>query len=138
MNSRQQLLDSLTAHVSLYHSKIPDQNPNLNPNPNHRPAILKWFSSLSVHHRRAYLTTVNSDFIKILLEMLEKLRLNGPGRFIILPDLPITCEQDNSTLPTLCYRKLEGLLLRIARSNVSERVIYESVKLFSSKEGEKE
>ncbi|KAL2477973.1 Nucleotidyltransferase family protein [Forsythia ovata] len=137
MNSRQQLLDSLTAHVSLYHSKIPDPNPNPNPNPNHRPAILKWFSSLSVHHRRAYLTTVNSDFIKILLEMLEKLRLNGPGRFIILPDLPTTCEKDNSTLPTLCYRKLEGLLLRIAQSNVSERVIYESVKLFSSKEGEK-
>ncbi|CAA3021146.1 uncharacterized protein LOC111410844 [Olea europaea subsp. europaea] len=140
MNSKQQLLDSLTAHISLYNSKIsdpnPSRNPKPNPNPNHRPAILKWLSSLSVHHRQAYLTTVDSDFIKILLGMLEKLRLNGPGRFIILPDLPTTCEKDDSTLPTLCYRKMEGLLLRIAQSNASERVIYDSVKLFSSKEGE--
>lgn len=66
--------------------------------------------------------------------MEEKLRSNGCGRFIILPDLP---QNDGSALPTLCYRKSEGLLSRFSDSNGAERTIRDSVELFSSAEGEK-
>uniref|UniRef100_A0A2P2M677 Uncharacterized protein MANES_05G049400 n=1 Tax=Rhizophora mucronata TaxID=61149 RepID=A0A2P2M677_RHIMU len=63
--------------------------------------------------------------------MLGKLRTNGHGRFIILPDLP------SGDLPGLCYKKSRGLLCRSAESNDSERLIFESTRLFWSREGEK-
>ncbi|KAK6120570.1 hypothetical protein DH2020_045701 [Rehmannia glutinosa] len=135
MNSRQQLLDSLTAHISLYHSQTPTRNPNPAPNPNTRPAALRWFSSLSLHQRRAHLTILDPNFIAILLQMKEKLQSHGCGRFIILPDLP---QNDNPALPTLCYRKSEGLLSRFSESNCAEHAIHDSVELFSSTEGERD
>ncbi|KAI3449090.1 hypothetical protein Pfo_005755 [Paulownia fortunei] len=67
--------------------------------------------------------------------MKEKLQSLGSGHFIILPDLP---QNDNSALPTLCYRKSEGLLSRFSESNYTERAIHESVELFSSTEGERD
>lgn len=67
--------------------------------------------------------------------MKEKLESQGYGRFIILPDLP---QNDNSALPTLCYRKSEGLLSRFSEFNYAENAIYESVELFSSKECERD
>ncbi|KAL8542788.1 hypothetical protein ACS0TY_003612 [Phlomoides rotata] len=132
MSSRQQLLDSLTGHISLYHSQTSTATP---PSPNNRPALLRWFSSLSVHQRRAYLTILDPNFVLILLQMKEKLQSNGSGRFIILPDLP---QNDNSALPTLCYRKSDGLLSRFSESNSAERHVHESVQLFTSKEGERD
>ncbi|KAK6142937.1 hypothetical protein DH2020_023285 [Rehmannia glutinosa] len=135
MNSRQQLLDSLTAHISLYHSQTPTCNPNPAPNPNTRPTALRWFSSLSLHQRRAHLTILDPNFIAILLQMKEKLQSHGCGRFIILPDLP---QNDNPALPTLCYRKSEGLLSRFSESNCAEHAIHDSVELFSSTEGERD
>ncbi|XP_073313820.1 uncharacterized protein [Primulina huaijiensis] len=130
MNSNRNLVDSLTAHISLYHSQIPE--PNQNPNSNHRSAVLRWFSSLSVHQRRSFLTTVDPNFIKILLQMRQKILSSGSGRFIILPDLP---QNDDSALPTLCYRKSDGLLRRFSEFNHAERAIRDSVELFSSGEG---
>ncbi|KZV49037.1 hypothetical protein F511_10988 [Dorcoceras hygrometricum] len=129
MNSNRNLLDSLTAHVSLYHSQIPNQKPNANSN--HRSAVLRWFSSLSVHQRRSFLTTVDPNFIKIILQMRQKILSNGSGRFIILPDLP---QNDNSALPTLCYRKSDGLLRRFSEFNRAECAVRDSVELFSSGE----
>ncbi|GER26360.1 nucleotidyltransferase [Striga asiatica] len=133
MNSRQQLLDSLTAHISLYHSQTPDRFPNSNPNP--RPYVLRWFSSLSVHQRRAHMTAIDPSFIAILLQMKGKLRSNGAGRFIILPDLP---QNDDSSMPTLCYRKSDGLVSRFAEFSCAQRAIHDSVELFSSTEGERD
>ncbi|KAK4416035.1 hypothetical protein Salat_2710900 [Sesamum alatum] len=130
MNSKQQLLDSLTAHISLYHSQI-----HPNPNPGTRPAVLRWFSALSVHQRRSHLTTIDANFVAILLQMKQKLQSHGSGRFIILPDLP---QPGNSALPTLCYRKSEGLLSRFSEFNCAERAIHEGVELFSSTEGERD
>ncbi|PIN10757.1 hypothetical protein CDL12_16656 [Handroanthus impetiginosus] len=135
MNSRQHLLDSLTAHISLYYSQTHTRNPNPTLSPTIRPAVLRWFSSLSVHQRRAQLTTIDANFIAILLQMKEKIQSHGCGRFIILPDL---AQNDDSTLPTLCYRKSEGLLARFSESNKAELAIHESVELFSSKEGERD
>ncbi|XP_073118855.1 uncharacterized protein [Henckelia pumila] len=130
MNSSRNLVDYLTAHVSLYHSRIPKPIPN--PNSNQRSAVLRWFSSLSVHQRRSFLTIVDPNFIKILLQMRRKILSNDCGRFIILPDLP---QNDNSALPTLCYRKSDGLLRRFSEFNHGERAIRDSVELFSSGEG---
>ncbi|XP_042016015.1 uncharacterized protein LOC121763991 [Salvia splendens] len=132
MSSREKLLDFLTAHISLYHSKTAGGSPNSNSST--RSTALRWFSSLSVHQRRAHLTILDVNFVAILTQMEEKLHSCGCGRFILLPDLP---QNDGSALPTLCYRKSEGLLLRSSDSNGAEREIHGSLELFSSKEGEK-
>ncbi|XP_017442073.1 uncharacterized protein LOC108347382 isoform X2 [Vigna angularis] len=124
-----QLIDSLTSHISLYHSQSP--NPNPNPNPNPRSSILKWFSSLSIHQRQAYLTVVDGNFVQILLQMLAKLRSHGHGSFILLPDLP-----SPNNLPTLCFKKSRGLIARVAESETAGRAVFESARLFESREGE--
>ncbi|XP_059651589.1 uncharacterized protein LOC132299140 isoform X2 [Cornus florida] len=130
MDSKQ-LIDSLTAHISLYHSSSHSLSTNTNPNP--RSSILKWFSSLTVHQRQAHLTTVDPNFIQILLQMQGKHRSDGHGFFIILPDLP---SGDRPCLPTLCFRRSHGLLARVSGSNESERMIFEAIRFFNSREGE--
>jgi hypothetical protein len=59
--------------------------------------------------------------------MLRKLRTHGHGSFIALPDLP------SRDLPSLCFRKSCGLVSRVAESN---RLIFDSTRLFSSAEGD--
>ncbi|KAK2433071.1 Nucleotidyltransferase family protein [Trifolium repens] len=128
--AHRQLMDSLTSHISLYHS----QSPNPNPNPNPRSSILKWFSSLSIHHRLSHLTILDSNFVQILLQMLSKLQSNNNhGCFILLPDLP---SRDPPFLPTLCFKKSHGLIARIADSDTAGKLIFDSVRLFASREGE--
>ena len=56
--------------------------------------------------------------------------MQGLGKFIILPDLP---QNDDSALPTLCYRRSEGLLLRVSEFNRGEIEVYESVELLDLK-----
>lgn len=145
MYSSRQLIDSLTAHLSLYNSDSPNSSSNPIPNPNPRSSIIKWFSSLSVHQRQAHLTIVDVKFTQILLQMLQKLKSNGHCRFIVLPDIPhpssaeqrtCTGTSSSSSLPSLCFRKSHGLLRRMSELNGSERLIQESIRLFSSKEGE--
>lgn len=63
--------------------------------------------------------------------MLAKLRSHGHGSFILLPDLP---SRDN--LPTLCFKKSRGLLARVADSDAAGRAVFESSRLFDSREGE--
>ncbi|KAK4849669.1 hypothetical protein QYF36_027137 [Acer negundo] len=132
MSAQNQLVDSLTAHISLFHSHSLSPNPNSNSNP--RSLILKWFSSLTVYQRRAHLTIVDLKFAQILVQMIAKLCTNGHGLFIILPDMP---SLDPPYLPSLCYKKSRGLLSRVAESNESERRVFESTRLFNSREGEK-
>ncbi|XP_060218892.1 uncharacterized protein LOC132645746 isoform X1 [Lycium barbarum] len=128
--SRQQLFDSLTSHISLYNSS--QKTPFHNPNP--RLSILKWFTSLSIPQRQAHLTIVHSNFLQIVLQMVTKIQSNGHGFFFILPDMPL----DGSHLPSICFRKSHGLLARVAESNEPERRVRDSVRVFSSKEGEGE
>ncbi|XWS45887.1 hypothetical protein CRYUN_Cryun14cG0017600 [Craigia yunnanensis] len=132
--AQNQVIDSLTSHISLYHSRSLSQDSNPNPNNNPRSSILRWFSSLTVHQRQAHLTTVDFKFTQLLIQMLGKLRTRGHGFFIILPDLP---SRDPPFLPGLCYKQSRGLLSRVAESNESERRVFESVRLFGSREGEK-
>ncbi|XP_031269610.1 uncharacterized protein LOC116128087 [Pistacia vera] len=127
-----QLIDSLTSHISLYHSH--SLSPNANRNPHPRSSILKWFSSLTIHQRQAHLTIIESKFTQLLIQMIGKLRTKGHGFFIILPDLP---SRDPPYLPNLCYKKSRGLLSRVSESNETERWILECTRLFNSREGEK-
>lgn len=124
-----QIFDDLTAHIALFHSSARPYPSSSYP----RKAILRWFSSLSVHQRQACLTVVDSDFVKILLQMLARLQNDGHCHFFILPDLPST---PGSSLPSLCYRLSGGLLSRASAANESERFISSSVRLFGSQEGE--
>lgn len=127
-----QLVTSLTAHISLYHSSSSTSPSPASSNSNPRSSILKWFSSLSLHQRQSHLTVVDAKFAQILLQMEAKLRSHGHGLFIILPDMT----DGSSGLPSLCYRSSRGLLARVSESNEAERAIYESVRLFDSREGE--
>jgi hypothetical protein len=62
--------------------------------------------------------------------MIRKLQSHGHGSFIALPDLP------SRDLPALGFRKSRGLLSRVAESDESKRLIFDSTRLFSSAEGE--
>ncbi|KAL9669630.1 hypothetical protein QQ045_007177 [Rhodiola kirilowii] len=132
MDSKQ-IIDALTAHISLYHASIPpSQSQNHQQSP--RSSILKWFSSLSVHHRLAALTTVDHAFVQVLVKMLTMLSKRGRGCFILLPDLP---SEEDPRLPSLCFRKSEGLLARVSERDEAERIIWEGTRLFESREGER-
>ncbi|PON82943.1 hypothetical protein TorRG33x02_212390 [Trema orientale] len=62
--------------------------------------------------------------------MLATLRTRGHGFFIVLPDLL------SGELPSICFKRSHGLLSRVSESNELERTIFESTRLFSSREGE--
>ncbi|KAL6007839.1 hypothetical protein ACLOJK_033342 [Asimina triloba] len=129
MDSKQ-LMDSLTAHVALYHSSLPRPSKPLS---NPRNSILRWFSSLSIPHRQSSLTINDHDFVQILLQMLAQLRSRGHGFFLVLPDLPST---NSPSLPSLCFRRSRGLLSRASAANDSELSLSSSIRVFSSREGD--
>lgn len=68
------------------------------------------------------------------MQMLGKIRTQGHGCFIILPDLP---SPEPPHFPGLCFKKSHGLLSRVSESNVSEQWIFQSTRLFGSREDEK-
>nr|XP_043629126.1 uncharacterized protein LOC122600473 [Erigeron canadensis]XP_043629127.1 uncharacterized protein LOC122600473 [Erigeron canadensis] len=133
MESKRQIIDSLTSHISLYNSQLPNSSPLSNPNPNPRSSILKWFKSLTVDQRQSYLTIVDKSFTQLLIQLQLKVKNNGCGLFIILPDIP----SSNPNIPSFCYRKSGGLLLRKHENSVTQMAVRESLRLFDSKEGEK-
>ncbi|KAI3700980.1 hypothetical protein L2E82_45621 [Cichorium intybus] len=134
MESKRQLIDSLTSHISLYNShSASSSSSSSNPNPNPRSSILKWFSSLTPHQRQSHLTIVDKSFTQLLIQLQFKLKNNGHGSFIILPDIP---SSSNPNIPSFCFRKSHGLLTRISERSIPEKYIRESVQLFDSKEGE--
>ncbi|XP_063947905.1 uncharacterized protein LOC108218607 isoform X2 [Daucus carota subsp. sativus] len=130
MNSKQQLMDTLTSHISLYHSR---SAPPIHTNPNPRASILKWFKSLSVHQRRSCLTIVDFKFVQVLLEMDAKLRVHGRGLFIVLSDM---MSDERPEIPSVCFRKSRGLLERVYGECEVGKLIYEAVRVFDSRDGE--
>ena len=66
--------------------------------------------------------------------MVARVRRLGHGFFILLPDVP---SSDPLQLPGLCFKKSRGLLSRVSESSESERMIFESCRLFGSREGDK-
>ncbi|GAB2291225.1 hypothetical protein Dimus_025482 [Dionaea muscipula] len=129
--TKQLVIDRFIPYISLYSRRCPSVGSFTTAAKSDRTAILKWFSSLSVHHRLSYLTIVDRSFAQLLLRMVAKLRSLGHCTFIILPDVP-----ESPDLPSLCHRRSRGLMARIADSNESERLIRDSIRLFNSNEGE--
>lgn len=98
----QQALDALTDHMAIYHRsagrlkamKPPDVDMRTNfktgaKNGNTvRQKVIEWLSGLSTSQRQAALTIFDRPWVMLLLQMQQKLNQNGPGSFIILPDMP--------------------------------------------------
>ena len=98
----QQAIDALTDHMAVYHRSAERLNPR-NPLDSEtktksksvikggsiaRQRVIEWFSGLSVLQRQAALTVCDKSWVLLLLQMQQKLDENGPGSFIILPDVP--------------------------------------------------
>jgi len=100
----QQAVDALTDHMAIYHrsagrlkaKKPPDvdtktisksgaKNGNIV-----KQKVIEWFSGLSSSQRQAALTIFDRPWVMLLLQMQQKLNVNGPGNFIILPDVPVS------------------------------------------------
>ncbi|KAI4370353.1 hypothetical protein MLD38_018713 [Melastoma candidum] len=127
----QQLLDSLTSHISIYSSNSGSASSSSRGGNSLRSSILRWFSSLTPLQRQSHLSFTHRDFVLILLQMIDTVRSRGPSAFLILPDLP-----SENNLPSLCSRALRGLVRRVAESRQSHFRILESALLFNSREGE--
>ncbi|XP_076939383.1 uncharacterized protein LOC143608069 isoform X2 [Bidens hawaiensis] len=132
MESKGQLMDSLTSHISLYNTHLPISSSSPNPNP--RSSILNWFKSLTIRQRQSHLTIVDKSFTQLLIQLQFKLKTNGIGSFIVLPDIPSS--QSHPNIPSFCFRKSRGLLSRVGADSPPEKRIRESVRMFGSKDGE--
>lgn len=98
----QQAVDALTDHMAIYHRsagrlesmKPPDVDIRTNSKSGAkngnivRQKVIDWFSGLSTSQRQAALTIFDRPWVMLLLQMQQKLKENGPGNFIILPDIP--------------------------------------------------
>ncbi|KAM0935770.1 putative polynucleotide adenylyltransferase [Dioscorea sansibarensis] len=128
----QQLIDTLAAHIALYHSSSSSSSSSPNPSSSPRSSILQWFSSLSAQHRRASLTILHPHFLHVLCLMLCRLRSRGPSVFFLLSDLP-----SSSELPSLLSRRSLGLLARASSSNPHFLALCRAILMFSSQESER-
>eukprot|EP01018_Ginkgo_biloba_P022544 Gb_00149 [translate_table: standard] len=146
MDSRQ-LLDSLADHVALYHRNLTYATSKSQS----RQKIVQWTSSLTTQQRQAALTTVDEPWLAILLQMQKRILTDGPGFFIVLPDVLVSKNSKHSRInkrgfkpqdkeplvvPSLCYRKARGLLARVNADNEAEQILNRSLRMFSSREGE--
>ncbi|KAL6873773.1 hypothetical protein ACP4OV_013855 [Aristida adscensionis] len=119
--SRQELLDALTAHLSLYHAANPSP-----PSPSPRAAILRWLASLSPPARAAAATSLLSPpAAAALLSMLRRLRRRGHSSFFLL-------HTSASPHPTLLSRLSRGLLARAAAHSRPHALLFSSLLLFPS------
>lgn len=98
----QQAVDALTDHMAIYHRSAGrleamkpsgvDKKTNVKSGFKSsnviKQKVIDWFSGLSTFRRQAALTIFDRPWVMLLLQMQQKLNENGPGRFIILPDMP--------------------------------------------------
>jgi len=98
----QQAVDALTDHMAIYHrsagrlkaKKPPDVDSRTNSKSGAkngnigREKVIEWLSGLSTSQRQAALAIFDRPWVMLLLQMQQKLNGNGPGNFIILPDIP--------------------------------------------------
>uniref|UniRef100_A0ACD6A745 Uncharacterized protein n=1 Tax=Avena sativa TaxID=4498 RepID=A0ACD6A745_AVESA len=121
----QQLVDALTAHLSLYHASNPSPALSSSP-PSPRAAILRWLASLPPASRAAATTSLLSPAAAdALLSMLERLRLRGHSSFFVLAS-PSPAE------PTVLSRLSRGLLARAAAASRVHELLFSRTFLFAS------
>lgn len=108
----QQAVDALTDHMAIYHrsaerlkaAKPPDVDVRANLKSGAKSGniikqrVIEWFSGLSTSQRQAALTIFDRPWVLLLLQMQQKLNENGPGNFIVLPDMPASSTSVQSNM----------------------------------------
>lgn len=139
-----ELMDALTAHLSLYHAAA-------NPSPaaassssssSPRAAILRWLASLSHAARAAAAASLLSPAAaSALLFMVRRLRLRGHSSFFVLHSSspsPSTSARGGvgaragAEEPTVLSRLSRGLLARAAVGSQAQALLFANVLLFPS------
>ncbi|KAK8456121.1 hypothetical protein SEVIR_4G280100v4 [Setaria viridis] len=134
--TRQELMDALTAHLSLYHAAA-------NPSPaasssstssSPRAAILRWLASLAPAARAAAATSLLGPAASAaLLSMLRRLRLRGHSSFFVLHSPPpSTSSARGAEEPTVLSRLSRGLLARAAAGSRAHALLFANLLLFPS------
>ncbi|KAM0823912.1 hypothetical protein ACQ4PT_070551 [Festuca glaucescens] len=119
----QQLVDALTAHLSLYHASNPS------PSPSPRAAILRWLASLPPASRAAATTSLLSPASSgALFSMLDRLRLRGHSSFFVLA----SPSPSPAEAPTVLSRLSRGLLARAAAASRAHELLFSRALLFAS------
>ncbi|KAM3214134.1 hypothetical protein ACQJBY_066521 [Aegilops geniculata] len=120
-----QLVDALTAHLSLYHAANPSSpSPSPSPPPTPRAAILRWLAALPPPARAAACTALlPPPAAAALLSMLRRLRLRGHSSFFVLAD---------PSSPTVLSRLSRGLLARAAAASRAHELLFARALLFTA------
>ncbi|KAL6603675.1 hypothetical protein ACP70R_044036 [Stipagrostis hirtigluma subsp. patula] len=128
--TRQELLDALTAHLSLYHAANPSPAPGSS---SPRAAILRWLASLSPAARAAAATSLLAPAAAAaLLSMLRRLRLRGHSSFFVLHTASPASSSSREDEPTVLSRLSRGLLARAAAASRAHALLFSHLLLFPS------
>ncbi|XP_062178448.1 uncharacterized protein LOC133883223 isoform X3 [Phragmites australis] len=126
----QELIDALTAHLSLYHAAA---NPTRAPSSSPRAAILRWLASLPPAARSAATTSLLSPAAAAaLLSMLRRLRLRGHSSFFVLHSSSPSSSAREADEPTVLSRLSRGLLARAAAGCRAHALLFSNLLLFPS------
>ncbi|KAG0515553.1 hypothetical protein BDA96_10G288500 [Sorghum bicolor] len=141
-----ELMDALTAHLSLYHAAA-------NPSPaaaasassssssssssSPRAAILRWLASLTPAARAAAAASLLSPAAAAaLLSMVRRLRLRGHSSFFVLHSSSSSPSTSGSARgaeePTVLSRLSRGLLARAAAGSRAQTLLFANILLFPS------
>ncbi|XP_039844406.1 uncharacterized protein LOC120704174 isoform X4 [Panicum virgatum] len=128
-----ELMDALTAHLSLYHAAANPSPASSSSSP--RAAILRWLASLSPAARAAAASSLlGPAAAAALLSMLRRLRLRGHSSFFVLhSSSPSTSSSARGAEePTVLSRLSRGLLARAAAGSRAHALLFANVLLFPS------
>ncbi|WVZ79006.1 hypothetical protein U9M48_026637 [Paspalum notatum var. saurae] len=127
----QELMDALTAHLSLYHAAANPSPTAASSSSSPRAAILRWLASLTPAARAAAATSLLSPAAAAaLLSMLRRLRLRGHSSFFVLHSSPRGGGAAEE--PTVLSRLSRGLLARAAAASRAHALLFASTLLFPS------
>ncbi|XP_066371814.1 uncharacterized protein [Miscanthus floridulus] len=132
-----ELMDALTAHLSLYHAAAnpsPAAAAASSPSSSPRAAILRWLASLSPAARAAAAASLLSPAAAAaLLSMVRRLRLRGHSSFFVLhSSSPSTSSARGAEEPTVLSRLSRGLLARAAAGSRAQALLFANILLFPS------
>nr|CAB3468702.1 unnamed protein product [Digitaria exilis] len=132
-----ELMDALTAHLSLYHAAANPSPASSSASSSPRAAILRWLGSLSPAARAAAATSILSPAAAAaLLSMLRRLRLRGHSSFFVLhsSSSPSTSgpARGGGEEPTVLSRLSRGLLARAAAGSRAHALLFGNLLLFPS------
>ncbi|XP_039807906.1 uncharacterized protein LOC120671596 isoform X2 [Panicum virgatum] len=127
-----ELMDALTAHLSLYHAAANPSPASSSTSSSPRAAILRWLASLSPAARAAAATSLlGPAAAAALLSMLRRLRLRGHSSFFVLHSSPSSSAR-GAEEPTVLSRLSRGLLARAAAGSRAHALLFANLLIFPS------